>query len=500
MLIPGPRATTELDGRFLLAGATRIVLGNNAPEARNVAAYLQARLQPATGFPLDISQEASERDIVLTLSGDSASPGSEAYQLRVESNGVRLSASTAAGLFMGVQTLCQLLPSEIESQERVEREEGWSIQGVEIDDEPAFKWRGMLLDCSRHFMSKAFIKRTLDVLARLRMNRFHWHITDDQGWRLEIRKYPELTRLGGFVMNEATQQGYYSQDDIKEIVAYAADRHIMVVPEIDVPGHSFAAVKSYPWLCCTGRPVRQASGHTRDLYCAGKERTFEFMEDVLSETMELFPAPFIHIGGDEAPKNNWRECPACQERIRKEGLKDEEELQAYFNRRIADFLQKNGRRLVGWDEIVEGGAPKSSLVQFWRHRTTQNKFCIDAVRKGYEVVASPNSFCYLSFPVTPDEHFRVERTSTLKKVYGAKYLPQELSPEEHQRIIGAECCIWSEYLTEHDVYRMLFPRVLAVSELMWSYPKARDYDQFVKRVQACQARWQLAGVDFGPAE
>ena len=303
---------------------------------------------------------------------------------------------------------------------------------------------------------------------------------------------------GAFIEAEETAQGFYTQQDLEDIVEHARKRHVMVIPEIEVPGHAYSAVKSYPWLCCTGRPERNP-GHQKDLYCAGRETTFEFLEDVLTEVMDVFPAPFVHIGGDEAPKDRWRKCPDCQGRIAHEGLAGEEGLQGYMIRRVAELLQRGGRRAIGWEEILDGGVDSTAVVHWWRYRTCGTAAVEKALRRGHQVIASPNSLCYLSFPVTPDEHFKPERTSDLSQVYAARYVPEELSSEARNQILGAQCCCWTEYLTEHDIDKLLFPRILACAELMWRYPSVRDFPTFAGRVQAEEPGWRALGVEYGPA-
>jgi hexosaminidase len=391
-------------------------------------------------------------------------------------------------LLYGIETLCQSLQ---------ERDGGYVVPCMQVQDKPAFEWRGLMLDCSRHFMPKEFLLHCIDVLPALRMNRLHLHFNDDHGWRMEVRAYPELTRVGAFVEREESRQGHYTQADLREIVAYAAERNITVVPEIEIPGHAYAAIKSYPDLCCTGKPIRNR-GHQKDLYCAGKESTFEFLEAVLGEVMDIFPSPYIHIGGDEAPKDRWRECPACQQRMRDENLKSEEELQAYMIRRCAELLRSKGRRVIGWEEVLNGNPTTDTVVQWWRHRTHGDHALRTALARGHSAISSPNSFCYLSFPVTPDKHFRPERTSDLRKVYSAELVPNDIPAEQRARFLGAECCVWTEWLTHKDIFPMLFPRALAATELMWSDPQQRDYDTFLSRIQEAKAYWNSMGVEYGP--
>jgi hexosaminidase len=330
-------------------------------------------------------------------------------------------------------------------------------------------------------------------MAELKMNRLHLHLTDNEGWRLEIGKYPELTRTGAY----AEDPGFYTQADIREIIRYAQERFVTVVPEVDVPGHALAALKSYPWLCCTGAPERN-SGHQKDLFCAGNEQVVQFLLDVLDEVIELFPSTYIHLGGDEAPKERWKECEVCQEAIRKHGLGNEEGLQGYLLRTLSEHAARRGKKTIGWDEALECGIHQDMAIQWWRYRNKGEQPAIHALEQNHHVIASPNSLTYFSFPTEPDHHFKPERTSDLQKAYSAKYVPDGLTEEQRRRVLGAECCIWTEYLTEKEIDRMLFPRVLACAELMWSYPEQRDFSEFLTRVRLEQHRLERDGVVFGP--
>lgn len=369
----------------------------------------------------------------------------------------------------------------------------WYWPCLEIKDGPDMQWRGLMLDCSRHFLSKAFLLRCIDLLPSLRLNRLHLHLNDDHGWRIQIDAYPDLTRVGGFVEAESSRHGFYTKDDMREIVAYAADRNVTVVPEIEIPGHSYAVMRSYPWLCCTGAPARN-DGHQKDLYCAGKESTFDFLQRVFDEVLEIFPSPWIHIGGDEAPKDRWGACSACQGRMARENLANEEELQAYMINRCASYLTDRGRTPIGWEEILNGSSSPNTVVQWWRHRTHGDRAIRTALARGHSAISSPNSFCYLSFPVAPDEHFRPERTSDLRKVFNAELVPRDLAERDRTGFLGAEYCVWTEFLTEHDIYPMIFPRILAASELMWRTVEHRDYEAFLEEVRDAESYWKAMGI------
>jgi len=475
-LIPRPRAISPRPGRCDLRGGLRVLPG---PGAEAAAAWLSGRL----------SRIGDGRAVPVALAVRPADRGAEAYRLVVAPGEIRIEGGPV-GLLRGVATLGQLLADEGGAPAA-------ELPCCEIEDAPAFAWRGLLLDCSRHFLSTAWLRRALDVMAELKLNRLHLHLVDDQGWRMEIASRPKLTAIGAFVEDDPRQRGFYTQAELRELVALAAARGIEVIPEIEVPGHSYAAVRSHPELCCTRRPERNP-GHQKDLYCAGREATFEFLDAVLGEVLEVFPSEYVHLGGDEAPKDRWRECPDCQRRIREERLSGEEELQSYMFRRVARYLESRGRRAIGWEEILDGAPSPDTVVHWWRCRTHGDAALRRALAAGHRVLCSPNSFTYLSFPVNPDEHFRPERTSDLEKVYSARYAPEGLSPEERGRILGAECCVWTEHLVEEQLDAMLFPRVLACAELMWSDPAERNLDEFRRRVRLAEPRWRTLGVEYGP--
>ena len=486
-MIPSPE-TCYREGTFSFDGRTRIVSVTETASSQFLAKHLQKRLRERTGIvaAVAVGGQAPPRGIQIKLHQRST-PDPEGFELFISPGRVTITGPYA-GVLYGVETLCQLVRREGDT---------WHWRCQSIDDRPAMSWRGLMLDCSRHFLSRESVLRFIGLLPALRMNRLHLHLNDDQGWRMQIEGYPELTRTGAFVEGEKNRQGFYTQDDLREIVDYAAKRHVTVVPEIEIPGHAYAAMQSYPWLCCTGQPVRNA-GHQMDLYCAGRESTFEFLFSVLREVMAVFPSPFIHLGGDEAPKDRWRACAACQQRIRQEELKDETALQGYMLDRCAAYLKEHGRQAIGWEEILDGNPELDTVVQWWRHRTHGDRALRHALTKGYSVISSPNSFCYLSFPVSPDRHFNADRTSDLQKVYSAELVPRNLPPEQRRKCLGAECCVWTEHLTEDDILPMLFPRILAAAELMWHATARRDYDTFLSSVLQQEVYWRCRGVNYGP--
>lgn len=413
----------------------------------------------------------------------------EAYQLTVDTDGIRIQAATRAGVFYALQTLRQL------------RSEG-RYKCVEINDEPRFGWRGLHLDVSRHFFTKAEVLRYLDYMAELKLNVFHWHLIDDGGWRMEVKKYPNLTDLGAwrlqregevwnysnieFVGKDSKQPkhgGFYTQEEIREVVRYAAARNIEVIPEIELPGHCLPAMVAQPEVSCsiekdTDRPYRALA------YCAGKEVTFKFLEDVLDETMALFPAKTIHIGGDEVDKTYWSKCPDCTKRKQAEGLKSDEELQSYFVKRIEKYLNSKGRTLMGWDEILEGGLAPNAQVMSWRGEEGG----IKAAQEGHEVVMTPTSHCYFDFSPSG---------TTTKVVYNYEPVPKVLTAVQSKLVLGAQANLWTEWIPDFNrLEYMLFPRLYAMAETLWTQPTKKNYEGFVQRLQPRYAEMARRGVDF----
>jgi hexosaminidase len=507
-LVPQPTKLEVSPGEFQVTGTTRILFDADNPELATIAEYLERIFYRTVGYKLAFEPAAAPPDaknvFVLTLAGAPAALGDEGYELTVTPDVVRLRAAHTAGVIWGIQTIRQLLSPDAEDP--TGKPEGSGVLPcVQITDQPRFRHRGMLLDCGRHFMPKDFVKRYISLLAYHKLNILHWHLTEDQGWRIEIKKYPKLTEIGAWrqVTRDDEQPrdalgrygGFYTQDDIREIVEYAKFRHITVVPEIEMPGHSLAALASYPELSCTGGPLQVGTewGVFDDVYCAGNEHTFEFLQDVLSEVLELFPSELIHVGGDEVPKTRWHACPKCQARIKAEGLKDEHELQSYFIRRIEKFLNSKGRRLVGWDEILEGGLAPNATVQSWRGMDG----AIAAASSGHDVVSSPTSHCYLDFPQT-DSSGKPNwmAVTTLEKIYSFEPVPTELTPEQTRHVLGAEANIWSERTPPDRVDHQVFPRLCALAELTWSPKEARNWDDFAARMQTHYRRLDSQGVTY----
>ncbi len=493
-IIPHPATLEPRPGAFALKSDTPLIA--TSADAQPVAAYLSEQLAGEFGLKLDVqtAPDAPARAIVLTLDTN-LTAGDEAYVLDISRETARLSAPHPHGLIHGVQTIRQLLAKD---------DGNWRLPACHIEDQPHYRWRGMLLDCGRHFMPKEFVKRYIDLLAYHKMNVLHWHLTEDQGWRIEIKKYPKLTEIGAW--RDATRDseqprdgqrygGFYTQDDVREIVAYAASRHITIVPEIEMPGHSVAALAAYPELSCTGEPLEVMTqwGIHRDVYCAGNEQVFEFLEDVLTEVMELFPSEYIHVGGDESPKDRWKTCPKCQARIKAEGLADEHELQSYFIRRMEKFLSAHGRRLVGWDEILEGGLAPGATVQSWRGM----KGAIAAAQAGHDVISSPTSNCYLDYAQAdaPGEPVRMGRLS-LEQCYAFEPTPASFTPDQAKHVLGLEGNMWTEHAPPSRVDWQVFPRLCALAEVAWSPEATRDWENFQTRLQTHYRRLDALGVAY----
>ncbi len=412
----------------------------------------------------------------------------EGYSMTIEERGITITSEIPAGIFYATQSLRQMLPANAELQKlRLP----FTFSCVQIKDKPAFVHRGMLLDCCRHFMTPDFVKRYIDLLSYYKMNVLHWHLTEDQGWRIQIDKYPLLTSVGGYRTEDdgTVYGGFYTKEQIKDIVKYASERHITIIPEIELPGHSVAAIAAYPWLSCTGDtiPVENEWGVFKDIYCAGSEQTFEFMEDIMDEVCELFPGPYIHIGGDEAPKYRWEHCDKCQKRIHDEHLKNEAELQTYFIERVAKYLETKNKKIIGWDEILEGGIPEGSMIQSWRGMEGG----IAAAKSKHGVVMSPTSHCYFDYGL---------ENIDLEKVYSFNPIPEELKTNGKEFIKGAECNMWTERAPQEVVDQRIFPRMPALAEVLWSYNENRQFIEFESRLKKHYPIWDAMGVKYGFAK
>jgi len=507
-LVPKPLELQVLGGEFRLGAGTTIAF-SQAP-ARQVAEYLAARMRPASGLRLQVVKGASEGDsIQLDLQPELEQDlGSEGYRLESTRSGMLLTAAAPAGLFYGCQTLCQLFPPALDSPSTMPGVD-WIAPCVRIEDRPRFEWRGLMLDSGRHFFSVESVKRFIDLLSRHKLNRFHWHLTEDQGWRIEILAHPDLTRVGSKrkqtpILSDRNNgdgqphSGFYTQADIREVVAYAADRFVTVVPEIELPGHALAALATYPEISCTGGPFEVGTrwGVHEDVYCAGNEETFAFLESVLVEVVELFPGSFLHIGGDECPKARWKACAKCQKRMREHGLQDENELQAYFIERIGRFLKDRNKRLLGWDEILEGRLAPGATVMSWRGVEGG----ITAANMGHDVVMSPTSHCYFDYYQSEDhegEPPAIGGHLPLEKVYGFEPIPEQLSEAGARHVLGAQGNVWTEYIPDqaHTEY-MTYPRAAALAERVWSTKNTRDFGDFRRRLMRHVERLRALDVNF----
>ena len=486
---PRPHSIVPGEGRFPLSQVSQIRASHPAdPQIRKLAHLWQGWSERPPTDKLDIVADAppatADRAIVLRLN-TSADDGDESYQLSVKPGGIVVEASTHAGLFYGLQTLRQLTDRQ------------GSVPAVEIRDAPRYPYRGLHLDVGRHYFPVDFIKKYIDVMAMYKLNTFHWHLTEDQGWRIEIKRYPKLTEVGAFRRETVLEKnrdpyvgdgirhgGFYTQEEVREIVAYASERYVTVIPEIEMPGHSTAALAAYPELACTDGPFEVATswGVKKDVYCPSEE-TFAFLEGVLTEVMDLFPSRYIHIGGDEAPKDRWRDSAVAQAVIEREGLADEDELQSYFIRRIETFLASHDRRLIGWDEILEGGLAPDATVMSWRG----TEGGIEAAKQGHDVIMTPTSHCYFDYyQAEPDNSpLAIGGLLPLEKVYSFEPTPDELDAAEKRHILGAQGNVWTEYLkTPAQVEYMAFPRALALAEVVWSPKEARDWRDFSRRLPA----------------
>ena len=509
-VIPVPVRITTGDGKFILRPDTQISADR---AAQNPASMLARWLAPATGYALKVGQGGdADNSISLKLDGSLGRLGNEGYQLEVTPQRVTIRAPNEAGLFYGAQTLRQLLPPAIFSNSRQSLE--WGVPAVSIEDQPRFRWRGAMLDVCRHFMPKEFVLQFLDLLALHKLNVFHWHLTDDQGWRIEIKKYPRLTQVGAWRkqtrlghesrnprgFDQKPHGGFYTQREIREVIEYARQRHITVVPEIEMPGHAQAAIAAYPELGVKGEPldVWGQWGINANIFNPN-EKTILFLQDVLDEVVKLFPGQFIHVGGDEAIKDQWKASPQVQARIKELGLKDEHEMQSYIIRRMDRFLTAKGKRLIGWDEILEGGLAPGATVMSWRGV----KGGITAAKSGHDVVMAPTTHTYLDYlqSLDPGELPAIGGHLPLETVYGFEPIPAELTAGEAARVLGTQAQLWTEYLpTPGHVEYMAFPRLTALAEVAWSPSERKNYADFLTRLSTHEQRLQHLGVNYRPTK
>lgn len=504
-LIPKPQSVELKNGTFKIDKNTSIFF---EPEFEIAGNFLNEFLQNGLGFQFKIT---SKKDAKIIIEKDT-SQISEGYLLNISDSKIIIKAGDSGGAFYAIQTLRQLLPTELEQNNTAENA-SFLIPQLTIIDFPKFQYRGMHLDVSRHFFDIEFVKKYIANLAMLKMNKFHWHLTDDQGWRVEIKKYPELTAKGAFRnetlighYNSSPQQfngerygGFYTQEEIKEVVAFAVKHNVTIIPEIEMPGHAQAAISAYPQLGCTGTqiPVATTWGVFENIFYPS-EKTFTFLEDVLEEVISLFPGEYIHIGGDEAPKIQWHLCKLCQQMIYDLNLKDENGLQSYFIQRIEKFVNSKGKKIIGWDEILEGGLAPNATVMSWRGMQGG----IDAAKQKHNVIMTPNSHAYFDYYQSdkPDEPLAIGGFISLKKVYSFNPIPKELNAEEAKYILGAQANLWTEYIqNEKQVEYMVFPRILALSEVTWngaSENVEEDYPEFLSRVENFMKRLDVLEINY----
>jgi len=516
-IIPEPESVTPNSQSFVLSATTKI-LGSMPEKAANSIdffnQYLSSYYQFQPAQP-DSATGGKTNVIYFQMEAPAAGDTTGAYQLHVGKDSVVIAASNEEGLFYGMQTLIQLLPTTPATT--------LTIPGVDVRDAPQLGYRGMMLDCGRHFMPVAFVKKFIDYLALHKLNRFHWHLTEDQGWRIEIKKYPKLTQVGAWRngtitghhpgtgnTNEKTG-GFYTQEQIKDVIKYAADRYITIIPEIEMPGHASAAIAAYPELSAfpnqsthiaantpwagdtTGKQVQQTWGVFPDVFVPSSN-TFKFLEDVLDEVMALFPSKYIHIGGDECPKDYWKKSAYCQQLMKNAGLKNEEELQSYFIKTIEKYVVSKGHQIIGWDEILEGGLAPQATVMSWRGEAGG----IEAAKQNHHVIMSPNTYLYFDYAQNkPSDSLTIGGFLPISKVYSFQPYPKALPANQHSFILGVQANLWTEYISSPaKAEYMIFPRMSALSEVGWSSPAKKDYSDFKSRLQTELQRYQLWGVNY----
>lgn len=513
-IIPKPvEMQIDQSGTYALNNKTAIVASD--ANTNNATKFFNDYLKEIYDFNLPVKNKGKQGGVQLVIDKSAAPEGG--YTLDVNNGGVMIRAADGQGIFYGIQTLIQLLP--------VEKSKSLAVPYVKIADKPRFQYRGLHLDVGRHFFPVEFVKKYIDYIALHKMNYFHWHLTEDQGWRIEIKKYPELTKVGGYrngtiighhpgTGNDNKRYGgFYTQEEVKEVVKYAADRYITVVPEIEMPGHASAAIAAFSWLSCfpnestviphhpstlsaqtKGKHVQEQWGVFEDVFCAGKDSTFDFLQNVLDEVIQLFPSKYVHVGGDESPKDNWKRCPRCQQRIKDEHLKDEHHLQSYFIQRMEKYLNGKGRTLIGWDEILEGGLAPNAIVMSWRGEEGG----VEAAKQNHQVIMTPGSHVYFDHSqLKPEDSLTIGGYTTVEKVYSYEPVPKELPQDKESFVWGAQANLWTEYIDNTSkVEYQIFPRVSALSEVLWSPKDARDWNNFKSRLPSQEARYKLWNANY----
>jgi hexosaminidase len=514
-IVPRPIELTANPGNFHLNRSTSIIASGNA---KHDAAMLNYYLKKLYSFSLPVKSTASgkaEKNVIILGLIKPAERKKNEYDMKIDINKIDIVGVSGEALFYGIQTLLQLLPTDKSSTGSTQFE----IPQLAIKDYPRFQYRGMHLDVSRHFFDVNDIKKYIDYLAYQKFNTFHWHLTDDQGWRIEIKRYPKLTSVGAFRNgtiighypgkgNDSLHYGgFYTQEEVREVVKYAQDRYITIIPEIEMPGHSSAAIAAYPQLSCfpdestailpntpwsgsrTGKQVQQTWGVFDDVYCPS-DYTFKFLENVLDEVMQLFPSKYIHIGGDECPKDNWKRSAFCQQLIKEKGLKNEEELQSYFISIIEKYLNSKGKTIIGWDEILEGGLAPNATVMSWRGEEGG----VAAANQHHNVIMTPQQYCYLQ---QPEDSIKGEGFLPLEKVYNYEPVPEKLTPQEVKYVLGAQGCFWSEYSgSMNDLEYKLFSRISALSEVLWSPKANRNWSTFSLELPGMYKRYAIWGNNY----
>lgn len=518
-IIPQPVQVITNTGNFVISPKTSLVVANKQDKA--TAAFFNKYLLDYYGFELPIVKKSKKNSIKFKSLEKIDGLKSEGYTLKSDNNGVVINGNSATGTFYGMQTLIQLLPTK--------RSTSLKIASVDVKDEPRFAYRGAMLDVGRHFFPVSFVKKYIDYLALHKMNYFHWHLTEDQGWRIEIKKYPKLTEIGskrngsiigrypGKGSDNTPEEGFYTQEEVKDIVKYASDRFITVIPEIEMPGHSSAAIAAYPMLSCfpnekTDLPDNMISEKSKQELASGRvklvqetwgvftdvyvptEYTFKFLEDVLDEVMALFPSKYIHVGGDESPKDAWKRSEFCQQLIKEKGLKDEHELQSYFIQRMEKYINKNGRTLIGWDEILEGGLAPNAIVMSWRGEEGG----IAAAKENHQVIMTPGSHVYLDHSQTKNEkEVTIGGFTNLEKIYGYEPIPKELNEQQAKYVLGAQGNVWTEYMPNPaKVEYMIFPRLSALSEVLWSPKEIKNWSAFETKIETMKKRYDMWGANY----
>lgn len=501
-VVPLPKSVVMAKGLpFNLTNATTIVYEGTNPEMKRNARFLSEYIQQASGIKTAVLDKRDKKAAAIVLTIDPKVAGAEAYRLSVNNKQVTIAASTPAGVFYGIQTLRKSLPVQTTG-------EAITLPAVTVADAPRFGYRGMMLDCARHFFPLSFVKKFIDILAMHNMNVFHWHLTEDQGWRLEIKSHPELTakssmRSGTVIGHNATVDdsiphgGFYTQQEAREIVEYARQRHITVIPEIDMPGHMLAALAAYPELGCTGGPyeVGHRWGVYKDVLCLGKESTYKFVQDVIDEVVDIFPAKYFHIGGDESPTVMWEKCPKCLQKAKDENT-DIKHLQQYFTNRVEKYLNGKGKSIIGWDEILEGKINQSATIMSWRGVEPGLK----AAKQGHDVIMTPSSHVYFDHYQAKDtkhEPDAIGGCSPVEKVYSYEPLPDTLSAEAKSRIKGVQANLWTEYIpfTTQAEY-MVLPRMAALAEVQWTPVAKKNFDDFSKRALRLSDLYDRYGYQY----